>query len=402
MLGQLDLASLGVALSLVTLSMTLLLSIAAWHAGSDKGLRHWAVGNFALMIGLLLNVNQDLIHHSLSIVLANGLMTLGLGVTWLGIRAFKGTSQPQAWPIAAALLMMTSLWFLRFQLDSFPARLGVASIVLASMSLLCARELLIPAEQPLRTAYWLTGGIALLCAAGLTVRAAFSLSPLAPITALSDSPLQSATLLGAMVAQIGLASGFILMTHYRATMALHRLSERDALTDTLNRRSLLRQATGALTKASELDIPVTLIMMDADHFKRINDDFGHQTGDAVLCHMVSRIRQHLRTDDLLGRFGGEEFVLVLPGLDTDSAAQVAERIRLGLCSQPWQKEGTSVNLSISLGVACSDQQGYNFDLLLGAADRALYQAKALGRNRVELAGAPGIDLDDQMALRLLS
>ncbi|MFT6430014.1 MAG: diguanylate cyclase (GGDEF)-like protein [Halopseudomonas sp.] len=394
MLGQLDLASLGVALSLVTLSMTLLLSIAAWHAGSDKGLRHWAVGNFALMIGLLLNVNQDLIHHSISIVLANGLMTLGLGVTWLGIRAFKGTSQPQAWPIAAALLMMTSLWLLRFQMDSFPARLGVASIVLASMSLLCARELLIPAEQPLRTAYWLTGGIALLCAAGLSVRAAFSLSPLAPITALSDSPLQSATLLGAMVAQIGLASGFILMTHYRATMALHRLSERDALTDTLNRRSLLRQATGVLTKASEFDIPVTLIMMDADHFKRINDNFGHQTGDAVLCHMVSRIRQHLRTDDLLGRFGGEEFILVLPGLDTDSAAQVAERIRLGLCSQPWQTGGYPVNLSISLGVACSDQQGYNFDLLLGAADRALYQAKALGRNRVELAGAPENDRKD--------
>jgi diguanylate cyclase (GGDEF)-like protein len=297
---------------------------------------------------------------------------------------------------------MALLWFLRFYMDSFPARLGVASMVLASMSLLCARELLVPAEQPLRTAYWLTGGIALLCAVGLTVRAIFSLSSLAPIAALSDSPLQSATLLGAMVAQIGLASGFILMTHYRTTMALHRLSERDALTGTLNRRSLLFRATDVLSKASELDVPVTLIMMDADHFKRINDEFGHQTGDAVLCHMVSRIRLHLRTDDLLGRFGGEEFVLILPGLDTDSAAQVAERIRVGLCSQPWQTEGTPVNLSISLGVACSDQHGYNFDLLLGAADRALYQAKALGRNRVELAGAPGIDLDDQMALRLLS
>ena len=95
MLGQLDLSSLGVALSLVTLSMTLLLSVAAWHSGSDKGLRHWAVGNFALMLGLLLNVNQDHIHHSLSIVLANGMMTLGIGVTWLGIRAFKGKSQPQ-------------------------------------------------------------------------------------------------------------------------------------------------------------------------------------------------------------------------------------------------------------------------------------------------------------------
>lgn len=85
--SELDLTTLGVALSLVTLSMTLLLCVAAWHAGTDKGLRHWALGNFALSLGLLLNVNQDHIHHSLSMVLANGLMALGIGVTWLGIRA---------------------------------------------------------------------------------------------------------------------------------------------------------------------------------------------------------------------------------------------------------------------------------------------------------------------------
>lgn len=402
MLGQLDLSSLGVALSLVTLCMTLLLAVAAWHAGSGNGLRHWAVGNFALMLGLLLNVNQDHIHPSLSIVLANGLMTLGIGVTWLGVRAFKGRSQPQAWPIVAALITMALLWLFRFQIDSFAARLGIASAVLAGMSLLCARELLVPADQPLRTAYWLTGSIALLCGLGLLARASISMTDLAPIGASTTGPLQNVTLLGAMVAQIGLASGFILMTHYRTTMALHRLSERDSLTDTLNRRSLHARASDVLIKAQELQVPVTLIMMDADHFKRINDEFGHQTGDAVLCHMVSRIRQHLRTNDLLGRFGGEEFVLILPGLDTESASQVAERIRTGLCSQPWHSEDTPVNLSISLGVACSDQHGYRFDVLLGAADGALYQAKALGRNRVELAGDPGIDPGDQMALRLLS
>ncbi|GGC92359.1 GGDEF domain-containing protein [Halopseudomonas salina] len=402
MLGQLDLSSLGAALSLVTLSMTLLLAVAAWHSGVQTGLRHWAVGNFALMLGLLLNVNQELVHPSLSIVLANGLMTLGIGVTWLGIRAFKGKSQPQTWPIIAALLTMALLWVFRFEIDSFTARLGISSMILASMSLLCARELFVTAEQPLRTAFWLTGSIALLCGSGLIIRALLSLTEFAPTTAIADNALQSATLLGAMVAQIWLASGFILMTHYRTTMALHRLSERDSLTDTLNRRSLHARASEVLVKAQELQAPVTLIMMDADHFKRINDEFGHQTGDAVLCHMVSRIRQHLRTDDLLGRFGGEEFVLILPGLDTDSASQVAERIRVGLCNQPWHCESTPVNLSLSLGVACSVQQGYNFDALLGAADGALYQAKALGRNRVELAAEQGADPGDQMALRLLS
>lgn len=399
---NLDLATLGVALSLVTLSMTLLLSIAAWHAGSEKGLRHWALGNLALMLGLLLNVNQDHIHHSLSVVVANGLMTLGLGVIWLGIRAFKGTSQPQTGPIVAALGVMLLLWLLRFHIDSLTARLGISSVVLAGMSLLCARELLVPAQQPLRTGYWLAGGAALLCGLGLTLRAIASMTSLSPATAMGDSPLQAATLLGAMVAQIGLASGFILMTHYRTAMALHLLSERDALTGTLNRRSLHRQATLILTRASEQQLPVTLIMLDADHFKRINDEFGHQTGDAVLCHMVARIRQHLRAHDLLGRFGGEEFILVLPGLDADSARPVAERIRQGLCSQPLHTRDSPVPLSVSLGVACSHQQGYVFDVLLGAADAALYQAKALGRNRVELAHHPDSDSKEQMALRLLS
>lgn len=402
MLGELDIKTLSVALSLVTLSMSLLLSVAAWHAGSEKGLRHWAVGNFALMLGLLLNVNQDHIHHGLSVVLANGLMTLGIGVTWLGVRAFKGISQPQAGPILAALLVMLLLWIFRFQFDSFTTRLGIASIVLASMSLLCARELLIPEEQPLRTGYWLAGGASLLCGVGLILRATASLTSLSPTVAISNNPLQSVTLLGAMVAQIGLASGFILMTHYRTAMALHRLSEMDALTGTLNRRSLHEQATQVLCKARDNELPVTLIMLDADYFKRINDQFGHQTGDAVLCHMVARIRQHLRTNDLLGRYGGEEFILILPGLDTDSAVQVAERIRLGLCSEPWHAEDTPVQLSISLGIACSDQQGYVFDILLGAADEAMYEAKALGRNRVELARNPGSNPKDQMALRLLS
>lgn len=402
MLNELDIATLAVALCSVTLSMTLLLSVAAWHAGSDKGLRHWAVGSFALMLGLLLNVNQEHIHHGLSVVLANGLMTLGIGVTWLGIRAFKGSHQPQAGPILAALLVMLLLWLFRFHFDNLSVRIGIASMVLASMSLLCARELLIRAEQPLRTGYWLAGGVALLCGVGLALRAIASLTGLSPTVAISDNPLQSATLLGALVAQIGLAGGFILMTHYRTAMALQRLSEHDALTDTLNRRSLHEQALQILCKADAMQLPVTLIMLDADHFKHINDAFGHQTGDAVLCHMVARIRPHLRTNDLLGRYGGEEFILILPGLDTDSAAQVAERIRLGLCRQPWQAEDRPVPLSVSIGIACSDQQGYAFDMLLGAADAALYQAKALGRNRVELARHPGTDAEDQIALRLLS
>ncbi len=401
MLAELDLRTLGVTLSLVTLCMTLLLSVAAWHAGGGQGIRHWALGNCALMLGLMLNVNQETVPPVLAVVVANGLMALGAGVTWLGIRVFKGLTQPQSGPIAAAVLVILLLWVFTFHTEQPQARLAISSAVLSFLCLLCARELLIPAEQPLRTAYWFTGAIALLGAVGLAARALYSLSVPASILG-TASALHSATLLGAMVLQIGLATGFILMTHYRTTMALHQLSERDALTNTLNRRSLQQQAAEVLHLAAQQATPVTLIMLDADHFKRINDEFGHQTGDAVLCHMVARVRQHLRSNDLLGRFGGEEFILILPGLDTESARQVAERIRLGLCRQPWEHERVPVNLSISLGVACTEHQGYAFDTLVGAADAALYRAKSLGRNRVELAREPTEELQDEMALRLLS
>jgi diguanylate cyclase (GGDEF)-like protein len=401
LLAELDVRTLGVTLSLVTLCMTLLLAVAAWHAGGGQGIRHWALGNFALMLGLMLNVSQEQLHPLLAIVIANGLMALGAGVTWLGIRAFKGLSQPQSGPIVAALVVVLLLWVFSSYLDHPPARLAISSAVLAFLCLLCARELLIPADQPLRTGYWFAGGIALFGAMGLGARALYSLG-IDPQATSTDTALHSATLLGAMVMQIGLASGFILMTHYRTTMALHHLSERDALTNTLNRRSLQQRAGDLLQLAAQRASPVTLIMLDADHFKKINDEFGHQTGDAVLCHMVERIRQHLRVNDLLGRFGGEEFVLILPGLDTDSAREVAERIRLGLCTQPWEHERVPVRLSVSLGVACTEHQGYAFDTLLGAADSALYRAKSLGRNRVELAREPTADLQDEMALRLLS
>lgn len=143
-------------------------------------------------------------------------------------------------------------------------------------------------------------------------------------------------------------------------------------------------------------------MVDADHFKRINDEFGHQTGDAVLCHLVSRIRQHMRSNDLLGRFGGEEFVLLLPGLDAGDAQVVAERIRTAICSHADPISNQAVILSVSLGVASADLHGHDYTALVTAADLALYRAKAMGRNRVEISTEPCDELHDNVALRLLS
>ncbi|WVM94438.1 GGDEF domain-containing protein [Halopseudomonas pachastrellae] len=162
-----------------------------------------------------------------------------------------------------------------------------------------------------------------------------------------------------------------------------------------------QQAGALLARMQHSGEPVTLIMVDADHFKRINDEFGHQTGDAVLCHLVNRISQHLRNRDLLGRFGGEEFTLLLPA--RQRTGQTCRRAYShGISQAPWRLAGETISLTASLGVACSQHHGYDFNTLLGAADAALYRAKTLGRNRVELAPPPGQTDQEQVALRLLS
>ena len=401
---ELNTFSLALALVLVTLGMTLVLIMAAWHSGSEKGLRHWALGNLALTMGLVLNISQGLLHHSISQILAAGLMALGLSVIWLGVRAFKGTSQPQAGPILAALLVMLLLVYFHYVHDSAQARQATIAVCLGVLALLSARELLVPASIPLRRAYWFTGSIMLLSGIGLLARAVLGTEDTLMVAGESSASqgLQHATLLGVMVAQIGMAGGFILMTHYRSMMALQQLSEHDALTGTLNRRSMHDKAQHLLDATLQQGLPATLVMVDADHFKRINDEFGHQTGDAVLCHLVSRIRQHMRSNDLLGRFGGEEFVLLLPGLDAGDAEEVAERIRLAICNHVDVISEQSVVLSVSLGVAGTGLYGHDYTALVAAADSALYRAKALGRNRVEVCLEPSDDLRDNVALRLLS
>ena len=401
---ELNTFSLALALVLVTLGMTLVLIMAAWHSGSEKGLRHWALGNLALTMGLVLNISQGLLHHSISQILAAGLMALGLSVIWLGVRAFKGASQPQAGPMLATLLVMLLLVYFHYIHDSSLARQATVGLCLGVLALLSARELLVPARPPLRRAYWFTGSIMLLSGLGLLLRAALGgeNSLVSADESAMSAGLQHATLLGVMVAQIGMAGGFILMTHYRTIMALQQLSEHDALTGTLNRRSMHDRAQALLDSALHQQLPATLVMVDADHFKRINDEFGHQTGDAVLCHLVSRIRQHMRSNDLLGRFGGEEFVLLLPGLDADDATAVAERIRLAIHNHADAISDQAVALSVSLGVAGTGLYGHDYTALVAAADSALYRAKALGRNRVEVCLEPSDDLRDNVALRLLS
>ncbi len=164
---------------------------------------------------------------------------------------------------------------------------------------------------------------------------------------------------------------------------LRQLATTDSLTGIANRRFFLQRATEELQRFKRYGGSVALLMLDLDHFKRINDTWGHAIGDRVLRHFTDQVQEHLRGTDILGRLGGEEFALLLPGAGIDGACGLAERLRQGIVATPVVAEAGEVAYTVSIGVTMLDARDNEPDAALARADAALYRAKESGRNRVE-------------------
>jgi diguanylate cyclase (GGDEF)-like protein len=167
---------------------------------------------------------------------------------------------------------------------------------------------------------------------------------------------------------------------------LEFLATVDELTGVSNRRRFLAVLKSEAGRAVRYNRPLSLLMIDVDHFKVINDSHGHQAGDRALVQLSRTIEGSLRESDLLGRLGGEEFGVVLPEQDREEAVRVAERIRAAVAALALDLETGAWPMTVSLGVATMRGQSTDIEDLLQRADQALYQAKDLGRNRVEAAG----------------
>jgi two-component system cell cycle response regulator len=176
----------------------------------------------------------------------------------------------------------------------------------------------------------------------------------------------------------------------------------DALTGVWNRLAIIEMLGHELARTRREGTPVAAALADLDHFKRINDTYGHVAGDAALCEAVSRMRAMLRPYDAIGRYGGEEFLVVLPGCTAHDACRLAERLRVGIGQEPVQIPGGTIDVTSSLGVAASDTIAtLDATTLIRAADAALYRAKGGGRNRIELATATDLTSDIASASLLL-
>jgi diguanylate cyclase (GGDEF)-like protein len=159
----------------------------------------------------------------------------------------------------------------------------------------------------------------------------------------------------------------------------------DSLTGVLNRRSFSDRLDAACLRAQARGLPIALLFIDLDHFKLINDTHGHAAGDACLKAIIAPIQAELRQSDVIGRYGGEEFVVILSSADIASAQPIAERIRKRVGDVSVEGFGEPIRVTCSIGIASSDMLGVWGDQLITRADQAVYQAKRSGRNRVQVA-----------------
>jgi diguanylate cyclase (GGDEF)-like protein len=175
----------------------------------------------------------------------------------------------------------------------------------------------------------------------------------------------------------------------RHSEELERLATTDGMTGIYNRRHFMTLADLEWNKACRYDRPLSLVLLDIDYFKSINDAYGHQAGDEVLVHLAKVAASCKRAPDILARIGGEEFALLLPETDLLQAQMAAERLRNEVATHPLATAPQAIRPTVSIGVAAKAANITTFSQLVTAADKALYEAKRAGRNRVICAfGSP--------------
>lgn len=167
-----------------------------------------------------------------------------------------------------------------------------------------------------------------------------------------------------------------------ANRRLFDVAHHDVLTGLPNRRLMVEQLRQAWAGYQRRRKPFALALVDIDHFKYVNDHYGHDAGDKVLTRVAKILRRQIRAEDSVARFGGEEFLILMPDTDSDAAARLAERVRASIADERFIDAGREWSVTVSVGVASAEQKTLSWESLFKAADVALYEAKAAGRDRV--------------------
>ncbi len=354
-----------------------LLFMRRYYPPSIRGVGAWATAPLLWLASTVLFGARGIIPDWLSLVLANQLLVLGTVTYYMGTRSFMG--QPLTWGHWNWVMAGTTLVFiaLTYWLPNYALRVGFFSIVMGAIYLAQMRFMLRYGGRnfPVR----LVEVVLALHMVVLATRLISILTGNAGADLMEPSLFQTLYIGAYVLTVLMLSIGAVLMATDRLRTELEHLATHDSLTQSLNRRALLQRCEDELERAQRYGNGPSIMMLDLDNFKAVNDTRGHQHGDAVLVHFAERTRQVLRRADRLGRYGGEEFLVLLPGADTEAAISVAQRIHATLAA------GHALDCKVSIGLTSWTGSHETLDAMLSRADAAMYRAKAQGRNQTCVA-----------------
>jgi diguanylate cyclase (GGDEF)-like protein len=380
-----DIHTLAIAMGLAT-AFCAAARILLWRLHpAMPGLAYWAWASILGAVALILIPTRGLIPEMLS--LTQILMEAGFVLTWNGFRRFVGwprLSRPVLGAVAMGVLVPIAISHVE---GSPVVQQAAFALLVFLISALIARALLRATASSLVTMR-ATGWIYVVNALFFVVRAVAVVQDALAIGPSRMEETFALALLWWLGMTIGVTLGMVLMTSERLQKDLDRQANHDPLTGALNRRAFTFMAERNVAQARRHAQPVSVLMMDLDHFKQINDTLGHAGGDAMLRLFVVVAAKVLRIEDLFCRFGGEEFVALLSGTSAVRASIVAERLRVAFAAEAMTSLGStrSLPLAVTVSVGIAElQRDEDLEAVLRRADTALYRAKTAGRNRSELA-----------------
>ncbi len=368
------------------LSLALCMALASLRRSGLPGVRQWLLANLAVVVYLPLLGLRGIVPDSISIVAANGILALSVALYYAGCAHFLGQPPRWNWLLGGALLQVLAVSYWRYGDNSLPMRVMAIS---AYSAVVCTATawLMLKHYRGRRSSvhYRLLTGLACIFALSQLARSIYfyTLHP-APTSIMLASGWNIVLLcLGAAIMP-ALSMSSVLMLHESLQTEAENAANRDFMTGALSRKHLFTIGQQQILHAAASHQPLTLLLIDLDHFKTINDTFGHAAGDEVLRAFADMVNGHLRGQDTLGRLGGEEFAILLPDATVEAGWQVAERLRLHAQQHLVSSSFGDCRYSISIGVA-DWHGGESFDQLCRRADQALYEAKNNGRNRVHVS-----------------
>ncbi|GBG14640.1 uncharacterized protein NMK_2239 [Novimethylophilus kurashikiensis] len=383
--------------SLMLISGLMALSMAVVVRKDERdGLSKWSAAISLETLAWLLIALRGSITDVLSITVANIIMASAQGLKLAAIYEYRRLHCPR-WqylvPVTLAVVLFGGLPY-----NAVTERLVLGSLFYCFQLSLMLRVLHSDRESHTGHAWGLIfysfwAMMAMLLARG-TVAAFTHIEFASTPTSIAPNPIQLGVFICIMSFALMGSLGFVLMIKERSDREIRTLAMTDMLTKIFNRRAFMIQAEKELAAAERSGLPLSFLMIDIDHFKQVNDQYGHAAGDAALVGIADVLSANLRKQDTLGRYGGEEFCALLPGTDAAGAMALAEKLRVEVAMTRVHLQETSLALTISVGISVWERERGSSDsrTLLEAADQALYQAKSRGRNRcvMELKVAPAL------------